>query len=165
MRLKRSLIYGSYFDFKEKNFLNESRIKQADLLFNAVAPIAVYFFADIAFKKQAEKGFKDLQNNLLGDSVQDLIVDEMKHEDSLSVDDLDAAKIKDIYNELFAWAVENRTPDNVDCKFMIDNYGGYNYEYDEEIVFGSNDSYCFPWYENTHAIEERIDIQSEVRPR
>jgi hypothetical protein len=156
--------YSSFFDsnFSEPDDLSAivriskelNKTCPTGFLFDNVAPIAIYHFADISYKAEAMNAFKKLQR--YDDLLPSFIVD------AKSIDDIDTYALKNMYNCLFAYEVEKRVEN---CTFSYDEYNSFYYLIDNEKLFEGDDTLAFAWYENANAIKDRLDTSLQISPR
>lgn len=152
--------YKSFFDFSQNSestlsFFADQERKHSDnnfaqKFFDSIAPLAIYHLTDLRYKKEAKKALKDMRK-LMGDDWVELML--LDKEDGFNIDNLKVGLLQDVYNDTFAYIVEQNEPSS---HFQIDKYGGYNYIVDNEILFGSDDSRVFPWFLDSNAILDRI---------
>jgi len=121
-----------------------------EMLFDLVAPIAIYHGTDVCFAEKACKSFRKLKRlgrKDLGKWVGyiDTIPDEL---------DEDHAWALGFYNNLFRHIVWGENPkwewayDEQGCRFYKDESG--------QKWFSGDNSDCFAWYETAELIKERM---------
>lgn len=133
-----------------------------EMLFNFVAPIHIYFKADLLYKPEAIKGFKSLKRY-----KDDKLVKEYFRENisvlSLPVSEIDNINYKifwRIYDELFEDIVLEKFP------FFIpahEYYGAKCFKYNGKIYLDGDDYDCYPYYLDRFALDERlIELKKEL---
>lgn len=152
--------YDSFFKFSEDSEVirpffaaKEKKLQDKDYahkFFDSIAPLVIYHLADLRYKKQAKKALKDLRKLMGDDWVEGLLTDK---ENGFDLENLKTGLLQEIYNDTFAYIVEENVSDAI---FQIDKYGGYNYVLNNEILFGSDDSRVFPWFLGSETIIDRI---------
>lgn len=174
-----SVNFNSFFDYEKSEGLRSvlaSKWHQdsaiASKVFDAVAPIAAYHLADVAYRPQAKAGMAKLMKTLGPDFVQDVLFDgsgqslnDFEPADVRSgaiVEEVPAGNLRELYNQIFAYVSEEMMADDGrKMEFVIDSYGGYNYHLGGEVVFGSDDMNAFPWFDSSAAIKERYESSRE----
>lgn len=165
--------FDSFFDYEEcagirSIFARESRKDPsfARQVFDAIAPIAIYHFADIQYAQKAREGMVALTQSMGAEFVNDVLFDgtgavlgdfnDKDVADGSVVEDISPGNAKSLYCEVFAYVAEEMMAgDPRKMEFLIDSYGGFNYQLGGDIVFGSDDANTFPWFESSQAIKDR----------
>ncbi len=106
--------------------------------FDLIAPIAIYHFADILFKPQAQKAKRKAQKaGILPKG---------------KLDDM-APHVADRYNALFQQVVLEVKPDWVP---IVDMYGAKGFRTNDGIMLCGDDGGFYAWYETADLIYKRI---------
>jgi len=112
--------------------------------FDLVAPIAIYHYADVCYRRQAQAAIRKAKKLLNQDWSPYL-----KYTDPDGL-----TEIGDRYKNLFREIVIGQRPEWVE---FVDKWGAYGFK-DEQgnVVFSGDDMYRFPWYETAGSLIERI---------
>lgn len=106
--------------------------------FDLVAPVAIYHFADLLFKRRAQAALRKLRRT------------------SLVLPRLDdcADWAIDRYNDLFESIVEEHTEG---WTWKFDRWGAKAWhDANGVLVFSGDDNWRFPWFANSQSLIERI---------
>ena len=133
--------------------------------FDAVAPVAIYHFADVSYKQKAKEGMvklcelcgREWVNDTFFEGASGEPLDEFLDDEILSgeiVEEINAYQSREWYNYAFAFITENSVDESL--LFYVDDYGGFNYKKGDEVLFGSDDVKAFPWVETADLIHEKI---------
>jgi len=175
--------FDSFFDYEEcagvrSIFARKSRKDPAfpQRIFDAIAPIAIYHFADIKYSRAAKEGMVSLIREMGPEFVDDVLFDgtgavlEDFFDDDVAdgsvVEDISPGNVRSLYCEVFAYVAEEMMAgDKRKMEFLIDSYGGFNYQLDGDIVFGSDDANAFPWFDSSQALKDRYAASSLPEPK
>lgn len=119
-------------------------------LFNAVAPLHIYFNADLKYKRQALKGWRWLKEH------KDQIRDYFPNTDFLfarKLDDLDHFPIWRAYNRLMEEIVTERFP-NAEPEF--DYFGARQFRIGDRIILCGDAYDCYAFYLDYEALDEYL---------
>lgn len=177
-----AMTFDSFFDYEEcagirSFFAREGRKDPAfpQRVFDAIAPIAIYHFADIKYSQKAKEGMASLIREMGPEFVDDVLFDgtgtvlndfnDKDVADGSVVEDISPGDAKSLYCEVFAYVAEEMMAnDNRKMEFLIDSYGGFNYQLDGDIVFGSDDANAFPWFDSSQSLKDRYAASKETAP-
>jgi hypothetical protein len=113
--------------------------------FDVIAPVFIYFDADILWKKAANKCFKRLRRE-----AHPLV------EGLGRLDDLDSDRVRLLYNHAFAATLLKELDDPSEWSVEVDQYGGYGcVRSDGETAFGSDGVGTFAYYGDVESIRKR----------
>jgi len=121
-------------------------------LFDLVAPIAIYHRTDgikqgtFYFKNKAVIAWKKLCEI----PAEDLATYSSRRPTLDNLSDW----VKDTYDQLF-WELVKR---HSDCTWEFDKWGAKKvFDVDGEEIFSGDDPGCFPWYETSKLLRDRLD--------
>lgn len=127
-------------------------------LFNLVAPIHIYFNADLMFKNEANEGLKKLKKLKLDNMVLDY----------LDEDDFSSKKLDQLDNKLY-WRVYNQLFEELvlkefeDFEPSVDTYGAKCFKYQDKIYLDGDSFDCYPFYTDYVTLTERLnDLSKEL---
>ena len=129
-------------------FFEREQMITREELFDLVAPIAIYHRTDVCFKNKAVIAWKKFCKI----PAEDLAT----HSIPLPIEDLDDLSdwAKDTYDQLF-WEIVKR---HSDCTWEFDKWGAKKvFDVDGEEIFSGDDPGCFPWYETSKLLRDRLD--------
>jgi hypothetical protein len=170
-----SMNFDSFFDYEKCEgirsiFAREDRKDPqfSRRVFDAIAPVAIYHFADVEYSTKAREGMAMLIREMGSEFVDDTLFDgtgtclddfiDDNVIDGSVVEDIAPGSAKSLYCEVFAYVAEDiMSNDNRKMEFSIDSYGGFNYLLDGDVVFGSDDANAFPWFDSSQAIKDRYE--------
>lgn len=143
------------------------RIEEAGLTpaaLDDVAPIAIYFFADLARKKQAE----DAVRRLKAQAHPVLAGADGEMPRGMKLRDLEERHDKSGFNLLYQHAMATelaRHLDASDWKIQIDQHGAFEIERNGETAFSGDADGWFAWYGDAAAVEARCVDLGAAAPR
>lgn len=113
-------------------------------VFDEIAPIAVYFFADASYEKKAVKALKSLKKHCGHiPEVKEFTVSELK-EGNAPFD------VGHVYNRLFEMIAEEYGD------IAVDKYGAWGLVNDCGDELWGDDSGFFPWYIDEETLREQL---------
>ena len=127
-------------------------------LFDLIAPIFIYFFADLCYENEAIESLEKLKT-LRHDATIKRYFDN-DDLDKNSIDDIDHYKIKDIYDELFEEMVLSVFPDAVPD---YDRSGAKCFTINGRKYLNGDAYLCYPFYADHQALKIRLsDLHDEL---
>lgn len=126
-------------------------------LFDYVAPIHIYFNADIKYKQKAEKAFRYLKKHK---KEAERYLDDITVLEQRNLDDVDPYVFWRAYNNLFEEEVLSYFPE---LEPSYDRWGARCFVFNGKRYL-SGDSYdCYPFYVSKKALEERLkELANEI---
>jgi hypothetical protein len=126
-------------------------------MFDLIAPIAIYLYADSTYEKEAEEAYNKIKEKDI--SLRSIVDGLNKSEEFDGF--LNNVDFKDLYNEYFEevaleYLSEVIDVDNITTEY--DTYGAKQLRHPEYgIMFTGDDSRMFPYYDSSNAIKERVN--------
>lgn len=129
-------------------------------LFNWVAPIHVFHHADIMYKSEAKKAFKELKKASGCEMVKSYFGEEAVVLKEKTIETIDSEVFWRVYNQLFEEIVKESFPA---FSMGYDMYGAKCFRLGGAVYLAGDVHDCFPFYVDMESLKERLeDLSDEV---